>query len=118
LTEPDQTNAKDSLISALKDSYYMGSRVCDQGKTQRSVVGVLQGRLEGVDVELSTEMQVPTPQAVAMFFHVEAHRNIEQLAPLFNAASRFCDDNPAVNRDDFVLQIRLYAQAQGFGDEI
>ncbi len=53
-----------------------------------------------------------------MFFHMEAHRNIEQLEPLFNTANRFCNDNPAVNRDDFVLQIRLYAQAQGFGDEI
>jgi hypothetical protein len=116
LTEPDQTNAKDSMISALKDSYYMGSRVCDQGKTQRSVVGVLQGRLEGVDIELGTEMHVPTPLAVAMFFHVEAHRNIEQLEPLLNAANRFCDDNPAVNRDDFIRKIRLYAQVEGFED--
>ena len=115
LGEPDQTNAKDSMISALKDSYLMGSRVCNQGKTQRLIVGVLQGRLAGVDVELIPEMQVPTHQAVEMFFNVEAHRNIEQVAPLVGAANRFCDENPAVNRADFVREIREYAQAQGFG---
>jgi DNA-directed RNA polymerase specialized sigma24 family protein len=116
LAEPDQTNAKGGMISALKDSYLMGSRVCNQGKTQRLIVAVLQGRLAGVDIELIPEMQVSTPQAVQMFFTMKAHRDIEQLEPLVGAANLFCDENPAVNRADFVREIREYAQAQGFED--
>lgn len=69
-----------------------------------------------MDIELTPEMQVPTRRAVEMFFNVEAHRNIEQLEPLIDAANRFCDENPAVNRNDFVREIREYAQAQGFGN--
>ena len=114
LTEPDQTNAKNSMIFALKNSFDdMGSRLCNQGKTQRLVVGVLQGRLAGVDVELRPGMQVPTRQAVEMFFNIETHRTIERLELLVGAANRFCDENPAVSRDDFIREIREYARAQG-----
>ena len=116
LVEPDQTNAKNSMISALKDSYYQDSRVCNEGKTQRLVVGVLQGRLQGVNIELGADMQLPTAQAVEMFFNVEAHRNIDQLAPLLEAANRFCDVNPLVNRAGFIREIEIYAQNQEIVD--
>ena len=113
LAEPDQTNAKSSMISALQSSYEAGDRVCNQGKTHRQVVGVLQGRLAGVDIELRSEMQLPTPQAVGMFFHIERHKNIRQLAPLIEAANRYCDENPAVDRADFIRAIGVYAEVQG-----
>lgn len=49
-----------------------------------------------------------------MFFHVEAHQQIEQVNALLDAATRFCDENPAVNRTSFLDEIKQYAQAQGF----
>ena len=90
----------------------MGSRVCNQGKTQRLVIGVLQGRLNGVDIELIPDMRVSTAQAVAMFFNIEANKGIRKLQPLVEAANHFCDQNPAVNREEFILEINKYAETE------
>ncbi len=114
LEEPDRTNAKESMVFALKDSYFMGSEVCSSGKTQRLIVGVLQGRLPRVNVDIELITGVSKAEAAQMFFNVEAYQNIEQLAPLIDAANRFCDENPAVDRADFVHEIEEYARHQGF----
>ena len=115
LTEPEQGNAKHSMILALKDSYSAGdNRICNQGKTQRLIVGVLQGRLQGVDIELIAQMQVTTEQAADMFFVTQAHRDIQDLEPLLDAANRFCALNPNVNREDFIRFLKEnYARVQG-----
>jgi len=76
---------------------------------------VLQGRLEGVNIELTEEMQISTTQAIRMFFSIEAHQYIQQLKPLLEAARKFCDQNTLIaNRADFVREIREYAQNSGF----
>jgi hypothetical protein len=118
LVEPDRINAKVGMISALKNSYdHMGARVCDQGKTQRLLTAVLQGRLEGVNIELTEEMQIPTTQAIRMFFSIEAHQHIQQLEPLLEAARRFCDENTLIaDRGGFLREIREYAEKSGFSD--
>ncbi len=115
LTELDQTMAKEGIISALKDSQDMG-RVCQEGKVQRLIVSVLQGRFPGINIELIEGRRVFKEQAVGVFFSVEAHRAIEQLLPLIEAANRFCDQNPLVNRDEFLDEIKAYAEAQ-FGQK-
>jgi hypothetical protein len=117
LVEPDRTNAKIGMISALKNSYDdVGIRVCDQGKTQRLLLRVLQGRLEGVNIELTEGMQIPTTQAIRMFFSIEAYQHIQQLEPLLEAARRFCDENTLIaDRVDFLREIRKYAEKSGFG---
>ncbi len=112
LTELDQTIAKEGIISALKESYYMG-RVCQEGKVQRLIVSVLQGRFPGVNIELVEGMQVFKEQAMEMFFNVEGHKAIDQLPPLIDAANRFCDENPLVNRDEFLHEIGAFAESQG-----
>jgi len=117
LAEPDRTNAKAGMISALKNSYdHMATRVCDQGKTQRLLIAVLQGRLAGVNIELIEEMKFPIAQAIQMFFSIEANQHIQQLQPLLEAARRFCDQNPLINQEDFLREIKQYAQNSGFGD--
>lgn len=117
LTELDQTLAKDGIIFGLKESCEEKFRVCNPGKVERLITAVLQGRLPGVEIELMTKKEVSTGQAMEMFFYREAHRGIEQLEPLLDAANRFCDENPAVNRTDFIREIIAYAQAGGFGYE-
>ncbi|MBM3201694.1 MAG: hypothetical protein FJZ56_04720 [Chlamydiae bacterium] len=112
LNEPEQTNAKDSMIYALQDSYEMQARVCNQGKTQRLVIGVLQGRLSGVDVEEIQEIKVSTHVAIQMFFSYSENTKITDYAALINAANQFCDENSAVNRADFLSEIRAYARIQ------
>ncbi len=112
LTGLDQAIAKGGMISALKESYDEGDRVCQPGKVQRLIVSVLQGRLEKVSIELVEGMKVDKAVAMNMFFIKEAHAAIKQLPPLIDAANQFCDDNPLVNRDDFLRGMEEYAQVQ------
>ncbi len=118
LKEPEQKNAKYGMISALKDSYNDPSdgrsRVCNQGKTQRLMIAVLQGRLAGVNIELQEEMKPGTSEAIRAFFSVEAHRNIDQLRPLLAAAEQYCRESPLIAHDDFIREIKKYAQLMGF----
>ena len=113
LTEPDQTNAKVSMISALKDSYDLGRRVCNQGKTQRLIVGVLQGRFSDVDIELNPDMQLTTNQALQMFFAIERHQEITEFSALLRAAEQFSQEHPLIQKEDFLEQIKRYAEVQG-----
>ena len=113
LTEEEQTNATTSMISALIDSYSAPLvRVCNQGKTQRLIVAVLQGRLAGVNIE-GDVISVSTSEAIEMFFNIEAHQKIDTLKDLMEAANQFCDDHILVNRDSFIAEIENYAEVQG-----
>lgn len=54
----DRVNAQISLMTGLADSIDSnGSLVCNPGKLQRMVIGVLQGRLAGVNID-KVDMQV------------------------------------------------------------
>lgn len=108
----EQTNAKHGMIRALIDCCLEnGHRLCNQGKTQRLAVAVLQGRLRGVNIEEDdSQRQVRTNVAMSMFFNTTDHQRIDQLAPLLEAANRFCDQNALVNREEFLGQIREYAR--------
>ena len=112
LTEQEQKNAKRSIISALNDSNTRNGTVCNRGKTQRLVVAVLQGRLAGVKIDIDNLEQVSKTQAQQMFFNITAHKNIAVLQELIDAANRFCDENPLVDRKEFLLEIRKYADLQ------
>ncbi len=113
LAGDEQTNAKIGMISALMDSYSSGVRVCNQGKIQRLVVAVLQGRLSGVDMEgIMIPAQVSTAVAIPLFFQVVDHCVIRVLNDLNAAANLFCDLNPTVNRVDFLVEIAAYAALQ------
>ncbi len=111
LTELEQAMAKEGIISALKDSYNVG-RVCQKGKVQRLIVSVLQGRLADINIELEEGMQVAKEVAAEMFFSLEAHQAIRELPPLIEAANRFCDENPLVNRDEFLQLVEDYAEIE------
>ena len=101
------------MISALSDSYDdFNLKVCNQGKTQRLVVAVLQGRLAGVNIE-GDGVSVSTPEAIRMFFNMEAHKKIGEFKDLMEAANQFCDDHTLVNRDSFIAEIEKYAEVQG-----
>lgn len=118
LDDPDQTNVKRAMISALKDSYDIWGRVCNEGKTQRLVLAVLQGRLEGVNIEGAIiQNQVSKAQAMQMFFQVEAHRLIDTKTNLIQAANQFCDENPGVNRQEFFEDINIYATEQEMAEQ-
>ncbi len=113
LTEIEQAMAKWGMVSALKESYYMEGRVCNPGKLQRLIVSVLQGRFEGVNIELIEGMQVSAGPAMTLFF-TDEHKAIQQLAPLIEAANRFCDENPLVNRGEFLDKIKEYAETEKY----
>jgi N-acetylglutamate synthase-like GNAT family acetyltransferase len=112
LSGKEQTNAQVSMVSALSDSYSdFNVKVCNQGKTQRLIVAVLQGRLAGVSIE--DAISINTSQAIEMFFNIEAHKKIDELKNLMEAAQQFCKDHTYVNKDTFIPEIEEYARLQG-----
>lgn len=114
--EADRVNAVRGIISALEESSNEDNfLMCNQGKVQRLVIAVLQGRLAGVNIEnldLNAEENIPIPDAIRLFF-TPARQEIEQLEPLLQEANLFLDENPRINRDLFMQEIRNYIEAQG-----
>lgn len=129
--ELEKENARESIIRALCDCIESDNlRVCNPGKVQRLVVGVLQGRLQGVNVDnlVMTDV-VPVVVASRMFFESfgvrELHQKIGQftqevdeniagaqerlqgaLDSFFEKAKRFCDENANVLREEFLEEIK------------
>jgi hypothetical protein len=100
----EQTNAKQGMISALQKSYEHDARVCNQGKTQRLMIAVLQGRLKGVDVD---GVPLTRQQAAAAF--LEAHRDIQVRTQLLAAAPLFRPTDIHMNRRELIEDIHTYA---------
>lgn len=110
----ERDNAKYSIVKSLADSYdASGSLVCNQGKVQRLVVSVLQGRLEGVNIEGHDLGQISATDAINVFFSIPAHQTIDSLKDLLEAAETFCKENTRVIKESFMEQILQYAQVQG-----
>jgi len=118
LPENDQMNAKESMITELVNSYNDGTRICNQGKTQRLAIAVLQGNLPGAVIEEVRAEGVPPPvtDIVREFFTKEAHTKIETLPALIEAAHQFCKQRPLITsviREAFIQELRIYAEIQG-----
>jgi hypothetical protein len=106
----DQEIAKAAMIIALSQCFNDdGSRICNPGKVQHLFVAVLQGRLEGVQIDkmapIDAIMMVPTTQAVQMFSLYPENQGHEELIPLLRAAGKFADENPGVNRKEFLIAV-------------
>ena len=103
----EQPLAKEGIVTALSDSFApSGDRVCNQGKTQRLCISVLQGRLNGVQID---DIEIPNPDlatSLNLFFANPERREMEP-HQLREQARLFCDQNPLVAREGFLAQIEL-----------
>jgi hypothetical protein len=116
IEEPtEQEIAKEGIISALCESVQDGSLVCNQGKTQRLCVHVLQGRLSGVEID-----NVATPptsdQALNIFFQNEQRQQLTTWAALKQEAELFLEQNPLVDRVGFMQKLKDYCATLGIED--
>ena len=97
--------AKEGILTALSDSFApSGDRVCNQGKTQRLCISVLQGRLPGVQID---DLEIPNPDlatSLTLFFANEERRGMEP-HQLREQARLYCDQNPLVAREEFLAQV-------------
>ena len=97
--------AKEGILTALSDSFApSGDRVCNQGKTQRLCISVLQGRLPGVQID---DIEIPNPDlatSLNLFFAIQGRQEMES-QQLRDQARLFCDENPLVAREEFLAQV-------------
>jgi len=103
----EQEICKNSMVSALSDSVEDGFLVCNQGKTHRLLIYVLQGRLEGVNIE-NVELPPTAQEALSFFFKVEKRMSINTWDQLKEEGEAFLRENPAVNRDTFMKELETY----------
>jgi hypothetical protein len=109
----DQKIALNSMVSGLNncdDPFY--GRVCNPGKAQNLVVAVLQGRLKDVCVDGAAAIRLTTANSMEMFFKRAENRAIESRGALLAAANLYCDQNPLILREAFLVSINQYADAQ------
>lgn len=107
--ETDKGMAKESLSLALADSINgYGRLVCNPGKVQRIMVGVLQGRLDGVNIDgmaydLDEEEQdkLTADDAVKAFFRDEKKQKITNWKSLKEVGEIFVKENPRVEEQGF-----------------
>jgi len=115
----DQEMAKEGMVMALKkDSYSNEERVCNQGKMQYLIIRVLQGRLDGVNIDGEDDSgQLSTKLSVRAFFDNQKIETITELGPLLEAAKNFCDSGPRINKEAFLKCVKKYAYLQGIIEE-
>jgi len=103
----EQSLAKDGIVTALSDSFApSGDRVCNQGKTQRLCISVLQGRLSEVQID---NLEIPKQDLATplnLFFANQERREMEP-QQLMEEARLFCIENPLVPREGFLAQVEL-----------
>jgi len=81
--------------------------VCNQGKTQRLLIAVLQGRLEGVQIDDLAPVLTPD-QAFGLFFTSEPRRGIQDKQELLREANRFLQENPIVDGESFMVKLEEF----------
>ena len=114
----DQINAKKAMVSALTECFDgYGGLVCMQGKTQRLMIAVVQGRIEGINIEqhdigniVSSNVKITKEQAISQFFEVPRRQAIEDYLELKKEADQFCKENNRVDRDEFLAEILEFAK--------
>ena len=111
LQEPEQENAKSGMVTALANSYESGQRICNQGKTQRLAVAVLQGRLEGVKIDDEAPLLLSTEKALALFFEDERRKTMSK-SELLKAAEEFLKTAKNVDAAAFNKGIEDYIRLQ------
>lgn len=114
--ELERNNAKIAMVQTLSRCFEgNGKLVCNPGKVQRLAVAVLQGRLAGVDIdEIQEALVIPTNQAITLFFSLEWRQQLS-LDPnreeeLIAEAMRFCNENPLIDRETFLAEVRQVHQ--------
>ncbi|NDE63959.1 MAG: hypothetical protein EB053_06360, partial [Chlamydiae bacterium] len=103
----EQPLAKEGILTALSDSFAPGGdRVCNQGKTQRLCISVLQGRLNGVQID---DIEIPNHDLTTHlnFFFANEERRAMEPHQLREQARLYCDQNPLVARGEFLAQVEL-----------
>ncbi|MCX6990969.1 MAG: hypothetical protein NTX49_07920 [Chlamydiae bacterium] len=116
--EGEKENARRAMVAALTGSYDAHGMVCNPGKVQRLAVSVLQGRLDGVNIDqVAVAAAVPamTAQvAIRAFWADERHHDIGNRATLRIAADRFIDQNPNMQgfRGDLRIDVDTFAVNQ------
>jgi hypothetical protein len=115
ITNPDDKEAaKTAMLNGLSRCFNEGgSRICNPGKVQHLVIAVLQGRLNGVQIDEVPEdddiiVVVPTTLAINSFFLNPDHMALlddEKFEELLQAAGKFADENPGIDRKKFFDRI-------------
>jgi ankyrin repeat protein len=105
--EKNQDECKEGMLTALSKSFEGKNLVCNQGKTQRLLIAVLQGRLEGVQIDDLAPVLTPD-QAVRLFFEDERRQGIENREELLREANRFLEENPIVHRESFMAKLEEF----------
>jgi hypothetical protein len=103
----NQDECKKGMLTALSTSFEGENLVCNQGKTQRLLIAVLQGRLEGVQIDDLAPVLTPD-QAVRLFFEDERRQGIENREELLREANRFLEENPIVHRESFMAKLEEF----------
>jgi len=107
-SETERENCRFGIIKALSDSIEHGGRVCPPGQTQRQVIAVLQGRLEGVNVDDVEVIRTKTLNEHTAAF-LSGQMGTTDRAQLIQAAGEYLNQNPDVDRDPFMAAITTYA---------
>ena len=105
--ENNQDECKKGMLTALSTSFEGENLVCNQGKTQRLLIAVLQGRLEGVQIDDLAPVLTPD-QAFGLFFADERRRGIQDKQELLREANDFLQENPIVHRESFMAKLEAY----------
>ena len=105
--ENNQDECKKGMLTALSTSFEGENLVCNQGKTQRLLIAVLQGRLEGVQIDDLAPVLSPD-QALDLFFSDKRRQHINNKEELLAEANRFLEDNPIVQRESFMAKLEEY----------
>ena len=85
------------------------NRVCQPGQLQRLMVGVVQGRLDGVNIDnIECNTKLDGKKSLSLFFQNPNNQEIEVAETMRAAALKFIEENPMIDADDFKKELIDY----------
>ena len=112
LAEPERTNAREGMISALATCNSQGHPICRLGLQQELLLQVVQGRIPNIKIDaLVIDDQEKIIEATKIFFELnnQCNRLIENWTELMQAGEAFCQEHPSVIKKSFLWHLAQYA---------
>ena len=106
----------ESILQFMND---YNTRVCQPGQLQRLMVGVVQGRLPGVNIDgVDFLTKINGDLALDLFLKDQKRKDIDDANMMSDVARIFIKENDNIDIDDFIEKLKSYWGLQGYDGEL
>ena len=109
------TNACYFFNDDILEFMVKNTRVCQPGQLQRLMIGVVQGRIPGVNIDgVDFQTKKNGDESLTLFFKDQRRKDIDDAKMMSEAAQTFIKENGNIDVKDFIKQLKSFWKWQGY----